>query len=125
MEKSNNRFEIIHETIQKSNNQLSVRMLCEIAGVSRSGYYNWVNAEEARLKKEEQDRVDFELIVLAYNHRGYDNHRGYSRAVQNLGVIIPKIFAFAYIPNGVSNLSWIPHFCEGYISTLISQSKKV
>ena len=72
MEKSNNRFEIIHETIQKSNNQLSVRMLCEIAGVSRSGYYNWVNAEEARLKKEEQDRVDFELIVLAYNHRGYD-----------------------------------------------------
>ena len=72
MEKSNNRFEIIHETIQKSNNQLSVRMLCEIAGVSRSGYYNWVKAEEARLKKEEQDRVDFELIVLAYNHRGYD-----------------------------------------------------
>lgn len=72
MEASNNKFEIIHETIQKSNNHLSVKMLCEIAGVSRSGYYNWVNAEEARLKKEEQDQVDFELILLAYNHRGYD-----------------------------------------------------
>ena len=59
MDTSNNKFEIIHETIQKSNNQLSVKMLCEIAGVSRSGYYNWVNAEETRLKKEEQDRVDF------------------------------------------------------------------
>ena len=47
-------------------------MLCEIAGVSRSGYYNWVNAEETRLKKEEQDRVDFELVLLAYKHRGYD-----------------------------------------------------
>ena len=72
MDTSNNKFEIIHETIQKSNNQLSVKMLCEIAGVSRSGYYNWVNAEETRLKKEEQDRVDFELVLLAYKHRGYD-----------------------------------------------------
>ena len=72
MDTSNNKFEIIHETIQKSNNQLSVKMLCEIAGVSRSGYYNWVNTEETRLKKEEQDRVDFELVLLAYKHRGYD-----------------------------------------------------
>ena len=72
MDTSNNKFEIIHETIQKSNNQLSVKMLCEIAGVSRTGYYIWVNAEETRLKKEEQDRVDFELVLLAYKHRGYD-----------------------------------------------------
>ena len=72
MDTSNNKFEIIHETIQKSNNQLSVKMLCEIAGVSRSGYYNWVNAEETRLKKEEQDRADFEVILVAYNQRGYD-----------------------------------------------------
>lgn len=72
MEKSNSKFEIIHETIQKSNNQLSVKTLCEIAGVSRSGYYNWVNAEGTRTKKEKQDQTDFELILLAYNHRGYD-----------------------------------------------------
>ena len=72
MDTSNNKFEIIHETIQKSNNQLSVKMLCEIAGVSRSGYYNWVNSEEARFRKEEQDRADFEVILSAYNHRGYD-----------------------------------------------------
>ena len=72
MDISNNKFEIIHETIQKSNNQLSVKMLCEIAGVSRSGYYNCVNAEETRLKKEEQEQADFEVILVAYNHRGYD-----------------------------------------------------
>lgn len=72
MEAAKNKFEIIHETIQKSNNQLSVKMLCEIAGVSRSGYYNWIKAEKIRLKKEEQDRKDFELVLLAYNHRGYD-----------------------------------------------------
>ena len=45
METSNNKFEIIHETINKSDNRLSVKMLCEIAGVSRSGYYNWVSSE--------------------------------------------------------------------------------
>lgn len=72
MDTSNNKFEIIHETIQKSNNQLSVKMLCEIAGVSRSGYYNWVNAANKRIEKELQDRADFEVILAAYNHRGYD-----------------------------------------------------
>ena len=51
---------------------MSVKMLCEIAGVSRSGYYNWVNAADKRSEKEVQDQADFELILVAYNHRGYD-----------------------------------------------------
>ena len=72
MEISNNKFEIIHETINKSDNRLSVKMLCEIAGVSRSGYYNWVSSERKRIEKEIQDRADFELILAAYTHRGYD-----------------------------------------------------
>ena len=67
-----NKFEIIHETISKANNTLSVKMLCEIAGVSRSGYYNWVNAADKRDEKERQDRADFELILIAYSFRGYD-----------------------------------------------------
>ena len=41
METAENKFAIIHETLGKANNTLSVKMLCEIAGVSRSGYYNW------------------------------------------------------------------------------------
>ena len=72
METSNNKFEIIHETIQKSDNCLSVKMLCEIAGVSRSGYYNWVNSADKRTEKEKQDRADFEIILEAYSFRGYD-----------------------------------------------------
>lgn len=71
METADNKFEIIHETITKSNNVLSVKMLCEIAGVSRSGYYNWVKSFEKRAEKEARDRADFELIIKAYNHRGY------------------------------------------------------
>ena len=72
METSESKFEIIHETISQKNNQLSIKMLCEIAGVSRSGYYRWINAAEVRKKKEEQDRADFELILNAYSYRGYD-----------------------------------------------------
>lgn len=72
METPTNKFEIIHETINKSDNKLSVKMLCEIAGVSRSGYYNWVNSENNRIEKESRDRADFELILTAYCHRGYD-----------------------------------------------------
>lgn len=51
---------------------MSVAMLCDIAGVSRSGYYRWVNAEEKRNEKEKQDRADFEIILGAYMHKGYD-----------------------------------------------------
>lgn len=72
METANNRFEIIHETINKANNTLSVKMLCEIAGVSRSGYYNWVHSADKRAERELQDRADFELILEAYSFRGYD-----------------------------------------------------
>ena len=72
METSNVKFEIIHETINKADNRLSVSRLCEIAGVSRSGYYNWVASEKNRIEKELQDRADFELILIAYTHRGYD-----------------------------------------------------
>ncbi len=65
------KFEVIHNTLQEDDNQLSVSMLCDIAGVSRSGYYRWVNAADVRKEKEIKDREDFELILKAYNQRGY------------------------------------------------------
>lgn len=58
--------------INNKNNMLSVKMLCEIANVSRSGYYNWVASEKNRTLKEEQDRKDFEIILIAYNYKGYN-----------------------------------------------------
>lgn len=72
MGESGCKFEIIYETLNQKDNALSVAMLCDIAGVSRSGYYRWVNAEEKRKEKEEQDRSDFGIILEAYAHRGYD-----------------------------------------------------
>lgn len=65
------KFQVIQETLREEDNLLSVSMLCDIAGVSRSGYYRWIKAEDVRLEKENNDRESFELILKAYNQRGY------------------------------------------------------
>lgn len=65
------RYEIIEETISQDNNVLNISYLCQIAGVSRSGFYSWRNGRSRRLTAEEQDQKDFDLILIAYQHRGY------------------------------------------------------
>ena len=45
--------------IEKENNVLNVSMLCDIAQVSRSGYYNWIKSKNNRIQKENNDRLDF------------------------------------------------------------------
>lgn len=64
-------FEIIFNTVQPSNNSLSVKDLCSIAGVSRSGYYAWIKAASTRHLQEQKDREDFDLILVAYKMHGY------------------------------------------------------
>ncbi|WP_370837733.1 hypothetical protein [Megasphaera sp.] len=59
-------FEIIEQTMKNSENQLSVSALCQMAGVSRSGYYAWLKAAPRRQAQEEQDRKDFELILAVF-----------------------------------------------------------
>ncbi|MDO4651082.1 MAG: IS3 family transposase [Eubacteriales bacterium] len=71
MGKSAPLFEVIYQTAQEEGNDLSIELLCEIAGVSRSGYYAWVKAIPDRAKREQEDREDFKLILIAYNKRGY------------------------------------------------------
>ena len=65
------KYEIIHDTINKVDSLLSVSIMCEIAGVSRSGYYAWKKAAPLRELREESDRKDFEIILEAYKFRGY------------------------------------------------------
>ena len=65
------KYEIIHNAIKRDNNLLSISRLCEIAGVSRSGYYAWEDAAPIREKREESDRTDFGMILKAYKFRGY------------------------------------------------------
>ena len=76
MGKAGVKFEVIKEVISQHGNELSVSLLCEIAGVSRSGYYSWLKAEETRQAREERDRADFALVLEACRFRGYQKGAG-------------------------------------------------
>ena len=66
------KFQIIHEVLSQEGNLLTVSDLCITAGVSRSGYYNWLHSAGVREKKEAADLEDFQLILDAYRFRGCD-----------------------------------------------------
>ncbi len=51
------KFAVIEETLRGEGNLLQVGMLCEIASVSRSGYYRWKHAAATRAAKERQDEL--------------------------------------------------------------------
>ena len=71
MNDTSSAFQIIHDCLARADNRLSVKELCSLAGVSRSGFYAWEKAADARAAQEEQDRRDFDLILTAYKVRGY------------------------------------------------------
>ena len=65
--------------------------MCEIAGVSRSGFYSYTknkNVNDSYLnRKEEQDKKDFELILEAYLFKGYDKgSRGIRMRLLHMGI---------------------------------------
>lgn len=49
-----------------------VKYLCEVAGVSRSGYYNYFlsKSQERRKQKDEEDEVVKEIILKAFHFKG-------------------------------------------------------
>lgn len=65
------KFALIREATLRDNNLLKISKMCEIAGVSRSGYYNWCASESIRKVRENADKKDFDLILEAYKFRGY------------------------------------------------------
>lgn len=70
----------------RDNNELNISWLCQNACVSRSGYYNWLNSDYKRSEKDLQDKADFELILQAYQFRGYDKgRRGIYMRLLNMG----------------------------------------
>jgi len=73
--------------IKRDNNLLNITWLCRIAGVSRSGYYNWLNKIDLRNTREIQDQENFELILAAYKFRGYNKgSRGIHMRLLNQGI---------------------------------------
>ena len=71
MDSAGESFEAICAALADRNNILTVKDLCELAGVSRSGCYNWVRSEKNKELREAKDRAAFEQILEAYRFRGY------------------------------------------------------
>jgi len=74
-------FMIIHHIILRYNYKNMVRHLCEMASVSRSGYYNYLKSIEKRNNKEQRDLGLKDIILKAFTYRGYK--RG-SRSIKML-----------------------------------------
>ena len=53
MESAAFKFGVIQSTLQETDNVLTVTELCDIAGVSRSGYYGWLKSGQYRQECEE------------------------------------------------------------------------
>ena len=89
MAEPGSKYELIQASLSEVENMLTMKELCEIARVSRSGYYNWVKSETARQEREVRDRADFELILAAYRHRGYDKGvRGIHMLLLHTGILM-------------------------------------
>ncbi len=65
------KYSLIYEAVRQDDNLLNISSLCRIAGVSRSGYYAWLEAAPLRQGREESDIADFALVKQAYEFRGY------------------------------------------------------
>ncbi|WP_224752832.1 IS3 family transposase [Metabacillus arenae] len=66
------KYILIRSVIEKYQLKHMVRYLCELVGVSRSGYYNYfsVKSEEQRKQREEQDEIVKDIILKAFLFKG-------------------------------------------------------
>lgn len=64
-------FMIIQEITLKHRLQKVIKYLCSITGVSRSGYYNYLNTASYRAHKEVLDLIDRDIILKAFHYKGY------------------------------------------------------
>lgn len=107
MESTDFKFSVIRDTLSEKGNILTVTELCDIDGISRSGCYTWLKAEQTRQAREAQDQADFELILAAYRFRGYDKgvrgipmrllHTGIRMNVKKIRRLIRKYSLFCPI----------------------------
>ena len=85
------KYKIINNLISKDNNELNITWLCEIAEVSRSGFYKWKDRQNNPGEAQLQDQADFELILKAYNYRGYKKgSRSIHMRLLHMGIVMNR-----------------------------------
>jgi len=68
---TNKVFQLISNTLKQFPLQRMVTYFCELLNVSRSGYYHYLQTSKARVTREQRDREARDLILKAFNRRGY------------------------------------------------------
>ena len=68
---NNEAYELIFDTVSRKNYSGTVSYCCSILGVSRSGYYNYLKTAPTRALRENKDLKARDIILKAYNFRGY------------------------------------------------------
>ena len=64
------RFALVQQ-LHQDNPGSALGHLCDLLGVSRSGYYKWCASEQARARREERDLELRDLVMEAFEARGY------------------------------------------------------
>ncbi|WP_138420940.1 IS3 family transposase [Aquibacillus sediminis] len=64
-------YQLIHETIKQNKFKRMTKYFCDLLDVSRSGYYSYLKASASRESREKLDIEVKEIILKAFNRRGY------------------------------------------------------
>lgn len=64
-------FALIQNILYKSKYKNMIKHLCDVIGVSRSGYYSYLKSESTRNIREQRDLELREIVLKAFEHRGY------------------------------------------------------
>ncbi|AMC01334.1 Uncharacterised protein [Aerococcus viridans] len=60
------RFRLINQIICENQLAGMVNHLCDLAGVSKSGYYYWLNSSDKRAERDQNDWEDFQLLYSIF-----------------------------------------------------------
>lgn len=64
-------YQLIYETLEQNQFKRMTKYFCNLLGVSRSGYYSYLKAFDIRDAREQLDLEAKEIILKAFNRRGY------------------------------------------------------
>jgi transposase InsO family protein len=71
VEEPSEKYALIYDVVTAAGKAFSVSHLCDVAGVSRSGYYRWLDCAPARVRREQADYEQHLLIndIFQKKHR--------------------------------------------------------
>jgi transposase InsO family protein len=64
-------YQLIYETVEQNQFKRMTKYFCDLLEVSRSGYYSYLKASTGREAREQLDLESKEVILKAFNRRGY------------------------------------------------------